>query len=102
MVFDLEGQIDIDVVARIDSVKGRLRATIDGFPDAPLTTATLDLAGGSKGLLQNSETLCGKAKRATTKLAGQNGAGFKVKTKLQTSCGSKERGKRAKRKGARR
>jgi hypothetical protein len=49
----------------------------------------MKLAGGKKGLLQNSETLCGKPKYALTKMVGQNGVRRKTRTKLRVKCGSK-------------
>jgi hypothetical protein len=87
MALDLEGQVNIQAVARIDSVKSRLRTTFETLPDAPLSEVVLDLKGGSKGLLQNSENLCGANKKATTKMVGQNGATFNSKVKLQVACG---------------
>jgi hypothetical protein len=95
MVLDLEGQFDIELAGKIDTVKGgALRTTFDGVPDAPVSSFVLNLAGGSKGLLQNSKSLCGKPKKATTKMTGQNGAVVKSKTKLQVACGGKARHKR--------
>jgi hypothetical protein len=90
LVLDLEGQIDVELVGRIDTAKGgALRATFAGVPDAPVSSFVLSLAGGSKGLLVNSESLCGKAKKATVSMTGQNGAVVDSKVKLQTRCGSK-------------
>ena len=54
----------------------------------------LNLAGGQKGLLQNSETLCAKPKSAAVKMIGQNGAVVSSKSKLQVSCGAGARHKR--------
>ena len=60
--------------ARIDSVKAGLRATFRTVPDAADHAASSSTcAGGSKGLLQNSKNLCGKPKRATVRMVGQNG-----------------------------
>jgi hypothetical protein len=94
MVVDLRGQVDFTAVARIDSVGGRLRTTFDAVPDVPLGTFILDLKGGAKGLLQNSESLCGKAKKATVRMTAQNGAVVVSKNRLQTACGSQSRHKR--------
>jgi hypothetical protein len=92
---DLEGQFDFALAGRIDTAKsGALRTTFDTVPDVPVSQFVLNLAGGSKGLLQNSESLCGKRKKATVKMTGQNGAVVSSKVKLQTSCGSKARHKR--------
>ena len=63
-------------------------------PDVPLEMFVLDLASGPKGLLINSESLCGTGKKAAVTMAGQNGAVLETKTKLQTACSSKARHKR--------
>ncbi len=101
LALDLEGQIDFEAIAKIDSVDGALRARFESVPDVPVSKIVVDLLGGSKGLLQNSETLCGKNRKATTRMAGQNGASLESKTKLQVSCGSKARHKRQARRAAR-
>ena len=85
---DLEGQIDIELAGRVDAVDGRLRTTFESVPDAPVTSLKFDLLGGSKGLLVNSEGLCGRSARATVRMTGQNGDVVNVKPKLKTSCGS--------------
>jgi hypothetical protein len=78
-VFALSGPpsaaIEIEVVVRIDSVKGRLRATVESAPDAPVSRAIVDMQGGRKGLFVNSRNLCHKPgrNRARANLRGQNG-----------------------------
>jgi hypothetical protein len=95
LVMDLKGQIDIQLVGTIDTVKGgALRTTFETVPDAPVSTFVLNLAGGAKGLLVNSESLCGSPKKAAVKMTGQNGAVVSTKTRLQASCGSAARQKR--------
>ena len=94
LALDLEGQIDFETAARIDSVGGGLRATFENVPDVPFSSIKVDLVGGSKGLLQNSETLCGRSKKATTRMAGQNGAQLNYQTPLQVTCAGKARHKR--------
>jgi hypothetical protein len=96
LVLDLKGQIPLVLVARIDTVKGRgaLRATFEGLPDAPVTSVRLDLQGGSKGLIVNSESLCGKAKKASVEMVGYNEKVVRNGAKLKTSCGVKARHKR--------
>ena len=91
LALDLEGQVDIEVVARIDSVHGRLRATFETPPDLPFSHASVHLAGGSKGLVQNSHTLCGRRMRATAAMRGYNGASLKQRPMLHYSCRSKGR-----------
>jgi hypothetical protein len=93
LALDLEGQVDVVAVGRIDSPNGRLRASFETVPDIPFSRIALDLAGGSKGLVQNSESLCGGVKSATTVMTGQNGVTRHTMTRLQTSCGSRARHK---------
>ena len=88
LVMDLEGQIEIELAGRVDAVDGRLRTTFESVPDAPVTSLRFDLIGGSKGLLVNSEGLCGRSARAKVRMTGQNGDVVNVKPKLKTSCGS--------------
>ena len=95
LVLDLQGQIDIELTGRVDGAKGSLRTTFESLPDAPITSVELNLAGGAKGLLQNSESLCGSTKKkAIVTMTGQNGATFSTKAPLQAKCGSKARHKR--------
>ena len=90
LVADLRGQIDFEVSARIDSVKGAgLRARFETIPDAPVSEFVLSMAGGKKGLLVNSGNLCKADRRATQTIVGQNGAQLQRKAKLQAKCGSK-------------
>jgi hypothetical protein len=93
-VIDLKGQVYFAAAARNDSVKGRLRATYDTVPDVPLGRVTLDLMGGKRGILTNSEALCGVRKSATVRMSGQNGAVLDTTTRLQAPCGSSPRHKR--------
>ena len=59
LVMDLKGQVDVNVVGRIDSINGRNRTTFEGIPDQPVSKFTLTLQGGGKGLLVNAKGLCG-------------------------------------------
>ena len=59
--------------ARSTPVKGGgLRNTFEAVPDAPVSKFTLEMQGGSKGLLLNSATSA-PANRATVHLNAQNG-----------------------------
>jgi hypothetical protein len=88
LALDLRGQFDVEAVARVDSFDGGLRATFEAIPDAPVTEIEVNLLGGSKGLLRNSESLCGRAKRARVRMTGQNGAVAKGSVALQAACGN--------------
>jgi len=102
IVVDLKGQIEIELAGRVDSVKGALRTTFQDLPDAPVSSFALDLAGGSKGLLINSENLCSAAKRAKVKMVGQNGKRTTGRVRLAMKCGSSSsRKKRAHRRRVR-
>jgi hypothetical protein len=94
LAIDLKGQIDFTVVGHVDSVNERFRARFETLPDVPVGAFSLDLLGGSKGLLQNSEALCGKPKRALVKAIGQNEAVSTSRPRLRIACGSKQRSKR--------
>ena len=95
LVADLEGQIDIELVGRIDTVKGGLRTTFDTVPDAPVSRFELRLKGGKRGLLVNEKSLCGSSQRAKVRMVGQNGAVSNRRVKLEAACGSgKDRRKR--------
>ena len=94
LALDLKGQIDVEASARVDSVNRGLRTTFETVPDVQLGAVTLHLLGGSKGLIQNSESLCVHSKKAAVRMVGQNGMVVNRKTKLQVSCGSTARRKR--------
>jgi hypothetical protein len=95
LAIDLRGQFNIELVGTIDTVNGgALRTTFKTVPDAPVSKVVLNLTGGSKGLVVNSQSLCGRPKKATVGMTGQNGATLEDKTPLQTNCGSSARHKR--------
>lgn len=91
LVAHLEGQVDIDLVGRIDSFKGGIRTTFDRVPDVPVTKFVLTLPGGKHGLLVNSTNLCKTTVRAIVQLKGQNGKKANKRAKIQTPCGKKRR-----------
>jgi hypothetical protein len=70
-----------------------LRTTFQTVPDAPVSSVVLRLQGGSKGLLQNSESLCGASKNASVKMTGQNGRTVERQVPLRASCGAKHGGR---------
>lgn len=73
MVASLDGQIHVDLVGRIDSVRARIRNTFETIPDAPVSKFELTMQGGKKGLLVNNTELCKTKSRATVLFNGQNG-----------------------------
>jgi hypothetical protein len=99
LVAALHGQVDIDLVGRIDSRKGRLRTTYDVVPDVPVDKFILTVRGGKKrGLLVNSTSLCARKYKVIARFKGQNGKKANMRPKLRTSCKKgkrKSKGKKA-------
>jgi hypothetical protein len=82
LVASLSGRgIDVDVVGRIDAVKGKLRATYDVLPDAPVTKFVMNLDGGKRGLLVNSDDVC-RALPAKARMIGHNNRGVVLRPRL--------------------
>jgi hypothetical protein len=93
LVAQLRGRgIDIDLVGRIDAVKGKLRATYDVLPDAPVSRFQLTLRGGRKhGLVVNSDNVC-RAAPATVRMVGHNNVGVIRRPRLlNPACKKKAR-----------
>jgi hypothetical protein len=95
LVADLNGQIHIQLDGRVDTAKdGALRTTFKTVPDAPVSTFTLDLLGGSKGLVQNSGNLCGAHRQAALRMVGHNGKVVRKNVPLKAACGKAPKHKR--------
>ena len=91
LVVDLNGQIEVALVGRIDTDKhGGIRTSFEAVPDAPVSKFTLQMQGGSKGLLQNSTNLCKSTNRAIVKLTGQNGKTYDTNPVIANSCKKKQ------------
>jgi hypothetical protein len=102
MVVALNGQVDVVLDGRIDSIKGRLRTTFDTVPDVPVSKFTVTIRGGKKkGLLVNSKNLCAKKYKVIARFTGQNGKKANQKPKLRTPC-KKHKGKHHKKRGGKR
>jgi hypothetical protein len=76
-------KINIDLVGHVDSVKGRLRSTFAATPDAPVSSVTLSMQGGRKGLFVNSTNLCNGVHRADVEFTGHNGKEHDFRTALK-------------------
>ena len=101
LVAHLEGQVDIDLVGRIDSFHGGIRTTFDRVPDVPVSTFQMVLPGGKHGLLVASRNLCQKPVKAIVQLKGQNGKKANRRPRLRTPCRvNKHRHHKGKHKGA--
>ncbi|HEY8810504.1 MAG TPA: hypothetical protein VIM28_10840, partial [Solirubrobacterales bacterium] len=93
-VADLHGLVDVEAVARIDSVKGGIRASFEDVPDAPLTKVVVQMQGAKKGLIVNSTDLCAAKHRANAQFSGQNGKSYAAKPVVGASCGGGRKHKR--------
>jgi hypothetical protein len=91
MVAALNGQVDVVLDGRIDSVKGRLRTTFDTVPDVPVSKFALTVRGGKHGLLVNSTNLCAKRYKVIARFTGQNGKKANQRPKLRTPCKKKKK-----------
>jgi hypothetical protein len=97
LVAALNGQIDVDLVGRVDTGKGGgIRNTFEAAPDAPVSRFVLEMKGGKKGLLVNSEDICRRPQRASVSFVGQNGKAFEATPLIANSCKVKAKKKSAK------
>ncbi|HEX8689018.1 MAG TPA: hypothetical protein VF729_02120 [Solirubrobacterales bacterium] len=92
VVFDLHGLVDVEVSARVDSVRGGIRVTIPDAPDAPVTSVAVRMQGQRKGLIVNSRNLCDGTSRAKALLRAQNKKRRSLRPAVKpTGCGGKKR-----------
>jgi hypothetical protein len=97
------GRIDVNLVGRIDSVKGgRIRNTFDLVPDAPVSSFVLTMQGGKKGLLVNSTNLCRSTNRALADFTGQNGKKRVFEPVVKAQCGKGRKAKKHQRPSSKR
>jgi hypothetical protein len=86
--------VAVELDGRIDSIHGGIRSTFDLVPDAPVSSFTLTMQGGRKGLIVNSTNICVGAHRATAKFRAQNGRALTVRPALRASCPAAHRHRR--------
>jgi hypothetical protein len=68
------GDLRLHLHGRTGSTRsGRLRIRLVGLPDLPLSGAKVTLAGGRRGIVVNSASLCGRPRRAVARLDAHNG-----------------------------
>jgi hypothetical protein len=85
--------ISIDLIGKIDSFHGGLRATFKTIPDAPVSKFVLKLRGGKHGPIQNSEDVCKATGVSTLRFIAHNGLGEKGHEALEVPCGGGHKGK---------
>jgi hypothetical protein len=88
LVAALHGQVDVELSGVTDTTKnGRLRNTFEMVPDVPVSTFTLTVRGGKRGLLVSTRNLCRHKLFSRVEFNGQNGARMlKKKLRVRTSC----------------
>jgi hypothetical protein len=93
LVADLRGQVNIQLRGVISSKRGGLKTVFPTVPDLPVKKFILNMKGGNKSLLVNSENTCSKKQTAVLNLKGQNGKKVNNnKYKLNiSSCGGKKK-----------
>jgi hypothetical protein len=100
LVAALNGQVSIALWGKVDSGPNHgIRNTFEVVPDAPVSRFVLEMNGGKKGLLVNSEDLCSPQaqRRAVVRFTGQNGKVHAFKPLVQNQCG---KGKKKQKKNA--
>jgi hypothetical protein len=93
LVADLHGQIDVQLIGRIDSYKRGIRTTFETVPDAPVSKFVLRMQGGKKSLLVNSTDICRHRRRAGVRMTAHNGKPHDFRPPLQARCGQKRKGR---------
>jgi hypothetical protein len=84
----LHGQIDLeeDGVISTDSRHG-IRTSFSNVPDAAFSSFKLEMEGGKRGLIVNSEDLCSRPQRASVKIVAQNGREVITHPLIANDCG---------------
>lgn len=91
LLADLQGQVNIQLRGVISSKRGGLKTVFNGLPDVPVKKFVLNMKGGKKSLLVNSQNICKQPQLAVLNIKGQNGKAVKKnKFRLNTaSCKKK-------------
>jgi hypothetical protein len=88
----VEGRFGVDLRARLESRKGRLRVTFPALPDIPLSRLRLTVMGGSRGVLVNSGGICRGGRRVQAGFSAQSGRFRSEQRRLQVHCGHRRTG----------
>jgi hypothetical protein len=98
IVAAIEGRgIEIEVVGRIDSSRGGIRASFENLPDGPVTKFTMTLDGGRHSTLELAGNLCAKEQRANARFTAQSNATEVTHPLLKAKCPQKKKPKGKKR-----
>jgi hypothetical protein len=93
LLADLRGQVNVQLRGVISSKRGGLKTVFNGLPDVPVKKFILNMSGGKKSLLVNSENTCTASQLAVLNIKAQNGKIAKSnKFKLNiASCGKNKK-----------
>ncbi len=79
LLADLRGQVNVRLRGEIIGVKGRLKTVFSPTPDVAVRKFILNMRGGDRGLLVNSDGLCKRKRFAFLNLRAQNMRRMKVR-----------------------
>lgn len=100
LVADLHGRgIEIEVPGRIDSSRGGIRASFELLPDAPVTSFTMTLFGGKRGLIANAGNPCRGKRRVSARFIAQSNLTAIAHPRLKANC---RKARRSRKQGGRR
>jgi len=86
--------IEVDILGKIDSYKGGLRAKFDVLPDAPVSKFTMNLKGGKKGIIENATNVCANPQTARAVFVGQDNDSRAFGVPVKAQCKKKKKGKK--------
>jgi hypothetical protein len=87
------GGVTTEVVGRISSYKGSLRAAFTKLPDAPVKRFTVNLFGGERGLIEAAADVCANPQPASARFIGQNNKGVTSHPAMVGECNGKKKRK---------
>jgi hypothetical protein len=83
------GGVSIEIVGKVSSYKGALRATFTKLPDAPVKRFTMHLLGGDKGLIETGANPCLHPQPGSARFIGQNNRGAVAHPAIIDECSRK-------------
>lgn len=89
LLLALRGKAAIDLHAQTSvSNQSKLVTTFRSLPDLPMSSFTLTISGGKKGILVLNRNICGHVQKAGVVFTGHNGATKKTTATMGTPCKS--------------
>ncbi len=95
--------LEVVVAGKVDTgPSGGIRTSFETVPDAPVSSFTLSMQGGKKGVFENSTDICKAPQRVSVKATGQNGRQANSNPPLQANCkGKAKKGQKRHKRGHR-